>query len=91
MVSHLSFFLAQELVDELVRHQGSVAVGKVSDTFSHLQHLCCLVLAARRNAPGQTRRFLNHHHHHNHNHNHNNNHHHHHHPQGSTRLLVFCR
>ena len=28
MASHLSFFLAQGLVDELVRHQGPVAAGK---------------------------------------------------------------
>ena len=34
MVCLLSFFLVQGLVDELVRHQGSVAAGKVSDAFS---------------------------------------------------------
>ena len=38
MICLLSFFLAQGLVDELVRHQGSVAAGKVSDAFSLLQH-----------------------------------------------------
>ena len=38
MICLLSFFLAQGLVDELVRHQGSVAAGKVSDSFSLLQH-----------------------------------------------------
>ena len=38
MICLLSFFLAQWLVDELVRHQGSVAAGKVSDSFSLLQH-----------------------------------------------------
>ena len=37
MVCLLSFFLAQGLVDELVRHQGSVAAGKVSDAFSLLR------------------------------------------------------
>ena len=60
MVCLLSFFLAQGLVDELVRHQGSVAAGKVSDAFSLLQHCVASELVARRNAPGQTRRFLNH-------------------------------
>ena len=34
MVCLLSFFLVQGLVDKLVRHQGSVAAGKVSDFFS---------------------------------------------------------
>ena len=34
MVCLLSFFLVQGLVDEHVRHQGSVAAGKVSDSFS---------------------------------------------------------
>ena len=38
MLCLLSFFLAQGLVDDLVRHQGSVTVGKVSDAFSLLQH-----------------------------------------------------
>ena len=37
MVCLLSFFLVQGLVDELVRHQGSVAAGKVSDALSLLQ------------------------------------------------------
>ena len=35
----LSFFLVQGLVDELVRHQGSVAAGKVSDASSLSQQL----------------------------------------------------
>ena len=38
MVCLLSSFLVQ-LVDELVRHQGSVAAGKVSDALSLLQQL----------------------------------------------------
>ena len=33
MVCLLSFFLVQGLVDEHVRHQGSVAAGQVSDFF----------------------------------------------------------
>ena len=43
MVCHLPVFLAQVLVDELVRHQGSAAAGKVSDAFSHLQHFVLLL------------------------------------------------
>ena len=34
MLCLLSFFFVQGLVDKLVRHQGSVAAGKVSDAFS---------------------------------------------------------
>ena len=37
MVCLLSFFLVHGLVEKLVRHQGSVAAGKVSDALSLLQ------------------------------------------------------
>ena len=55
MVCHLSFFLAQGLFDELVRHQGSVAAGKRSLTLSALCNICvAFELVARRNEPGET-------------------------------------
>ena len=66
-ICHLSFFLAQELVDELVRHHGSVAAGKVSDAFQPSATLCvAFEFVAFRNEPGQTRRLLSHLHHHHH-------------------------
>ena len=59
MVCLLSFFLVQGLVDEHVRHQGSVAAGKVSDSFSPATAPVAFQLDASRHAPGQTRRALN--------------------------------
>ena len=75
----LSFFLIQGLVDKLVRHQGSVAAGKVSDAVSPATALLHFKLAARRHDPGQTHRVLNHLNHTHHTH----------HTQGSDRLLRF--